>query len=157
VSVIIDEVEFDEAELDQINVNALSKEERKNLVALQRGWLAYKANPLNETELKAVLHGQIVWHELNGDAGAGDYNGEKVMEHFRKCKANFYNDVISRVYEEVKQDHAVVRDILVTHNRHECLDVYRLEDNKVIEMWTCVTHPVHEAGVKFTTRGHAHQ
>lgn len=155
MSVIIDGVPFDESELEGINGDALSDEETKNLVELQRGWLAYKAD--NDVELQAVLHNGIIWHELNSDAGPGDYKGiTEVMQHFRDCKAIFYNDVVRRVYEEVKQDHAVVRDILVTHHNHECLDVYRLEDNnQVIEMWTCVTHPVHDE-VRFTTKAHTH-
>jgi hypothetical protein len=135
-------------------VKDLSPEQKKNLDALQKGWNAYRGGEWEK--LEAVLHDGIVWHELNSEAAAKDYKGvEEVMEHFRLCKTRYYSDVKGRKYHMMGEDHAVVSDVLVSAEHegdHDCLDVYRLEYRKIVEMWTCVTHPTH-ANVTFLSNG----
>jgi hypothetical protein len=131
----------------------------QHLQVLEDGWKAYSADPPRWNDLKKVLHPQIVWHEVNSDAMPGDYEGiDDVMEHFEDCRANYYGVPDDRQYHVLKHDHAIVTDQVFkevvmgeakarVNEDHRCTDIYRFEDGLIREMWTCVTHPVHEGHV----------
>lgn len=118
---------------------------------LERGWQGYQEGPESKvwtSKLQAVLHPEIVWHDLEPSANPQDYEGRNdVMAHFVACWNGPYRVPQGRVYHVVHADHAIVSDQLA-NEPHRCVDIYRFEDDLIREMWTCVNHPV-EAGVVF--------
>jgi predicted SnoaL-like aldol condensation-catalyzing enzyme len=101
------------------------------------GWKAYQDERWGD--LEALLHEEIVWHEFHDEVTTGDHQGKaKAMEHFRECKSA-YGDPSDRTYHVLHGDHAIVTD-QVAGEPHLCTDMYRVHDNLIREMWTCVTH-----------------
>ena len=117
---------------------------------LEDGWEAYKAGSWDQ--LENLLHDDIEWHEFHREfaAATADFVGKQaVMDHFRECKG-LYGDPEDRKYHLVKGDHAVVTD-QIRNEPGRCTDLYRIEDNKIREMWTCVTDPTQEASGESVT------
>ena len=109
---------------------------------LEDGWNAYQEERWGD--LEDLLHEDIVWHEFHDAVTTGDFEGKAaVMEHFRECKSA-YGNPSDRRYDLLQGDHAVVTDV-VAGEPHRCTDLYRIQDDLIKEMWTCVTHPAEKA------------
>jgi len=110
---------------------------------LQNGWEAYQHERWDE--LKNLLHQKIVWHEFHDGVTTGDHEGvDAVMAHFQQCKSQYGNPT-GRIYHVLDGDHAVVSD-QITGEPERCIDMYRIEDNLIREMWTCVNDAVAKQG-----------
>jgi hypothetical protein len=110
---------------------------------LEDGWKAYQEERWGD--LENLLHEEIVWHEFHDEVTTGDYVGKKkVMDHFRECKS-VYGIPSDRRYDLLQGRHAIVTD-QVAGELHRCTDMYRIQDNLIREMWTCMTHAPERAG-----------
>jgi hypothetical protein len=110
---------------------------------LEDGWKAYQDGRWDD--LENLLHKDIVWHEFHDEVTTGDHQGKaEVMEHFQQCKST-YGDPTDRRYDLLEGSHAIVTD-QVPGEPHRCTDMYRIQDNLIREMWTCVTHAPERGG-----------
>ena len=111
---------------------------------LEDGWQAYQDGRWED--LETLLHEKIVWHEFHDEheVATGDYEGKAaVMQHFQDCKSAYGNPSDRRCHV-FEGDHAVFTD-QIAGDPHRCTDLYRIEDNLIREMWTCVTHAAEKA------------
>ena len=111
---------------------------------LEAGWQAYQNERWHD--LRGLLHEDIVWHEFHDENGVttGDFRGkDEVMDHFQQCK-KAYGNPSGRRCDVLCDDHAIFTD-QIAGDPHRCTDAYRIEDNLIREMWTCVTHASEKA------------